>query len=543
LVKRQHLLMMKRWQRISLLVFSAILLGIPWSKTGIATERPERHTEIIVPYTEYEWWLISWSDNQAKCSILVDHEGLPTDDDVYVYCGKELYEDWYETEPCEPAVDEGESTTSCTGLYLHQVASTPQEKTVLVELPIPEAWITIVGCSPMPPENRCEELPSLIITGEEPLPNESIIQIQGIFNDIPFMCEGENCEVPLRPTPIEGAQVEFWADSSYGDSSEHYTALVRVTDSGVSVAPGTGGWFVDLMSSRWLGEQVGSCAQVWGTFPPVGGPPAWLSSPDFPQLLSSDEPYTYLAGRLITRGIVNANECPTGGLEDNGYANTCGLEKARTDVDTWQNRFDAQIVEVAHETGVPAQLIKNLFAQESQFWPGAFNDSKEFGLGQLTEMGADTVLLWNDDFFFQFCPLVLDTSVCELGYAQLSEEDQATLRGAVATQATADCPECPAGIDLTQADFSVRFFAQAMQANCEQVGQIVSNARGQIPGAVSNYEDLWRFTLVNYHAGPGCLSKAISKVSSGSALNWENLQTPLNAECPGVVEYVNTISD
>jgi hypothetical protein len=73
----------------------------------------------------------------------------------------------------------------------------------------------------------------------------------------------------------------------------------------------------------------------------------------------------------------------------------------------WQNRFDNLILEVAQETGVPAQMLKKLFARESQFWPALFRQDSDIGLGQLTEDGADTTLLWNASFFEQFCPLVL----------------------------------------------------------------------------------------------------------------------------------------
>ena len=46
------------------------------------------------------------------------------------------------------------------------------------------------------------------------------------------------------------------------------------------------------------------------------------------------------AGQHITEGVVNAAECSRLGLLGDGYANPCGLEKARTEVDTWQDPGD-----------------------------------------------------------------------------------------------------------------------------------------------------------------------------------------------------------
>jgi hypothetical protein len=533
-------------RRIGLLsVLTGVLLISAMAVSIQASENPKRSTEIIVPYTQYEWWLLRWSTNQPECQIFTDHEGLPNGDDVYASCGQDLYEEWFETETCPEAISGDGDTARCKGLYLHLISETPMEQIVPVDLPTAEAWINLTGCTLVPPENRCETLPNLLIIGEEPLPNEQITQIQGTFNEIPFVCPpGETCEIPLRPTPLEGAVVEFWADSSYGDSSEHYTALIRVIDSGVGLAPGTGGWFVDVMSDRWLGAQPSSCAQVWGTFPPIGGDvPNWLTSPDDPLLLASDEPYTYLAGRLIANQIVDASECPAGGLELNGYANTCGLEKARSEVTIWQNQFDAEIITVSSESQIPSQLIKNLFAQESQFWPGVYRMAEEYGFGQLTETGADTVLLWNETFYNQFCPLVLSAETCTSGYAQIGDENQDLLRGALAFDVNADCSDCTAGVDLSHANFTIDLFAQTIKANCVQTGQILSNHTGLSPAQVSTYEDLWRFTLVNYHAGPGCLSDAINRArQSGQAINWENVAGRLNDLCPGAVEYVNKVA-
>jgi hypothetical protein len=138
---------------------------------------------------------------------------------------------------------------------------------------------------------------------------------------------------------------------------------------------------------------------------------------------------------------------------------------------------------------------------------------------------------------------VLLDSVCRKGYPQLKTSDQATLRGALVRSADAFCADCPFGIDLRQADFSVSVFAETLEANCGQVGQIIYNDLQTAPGQVSSYEDLWKFTLVNYNAGPGCLSIAIEKTTAaGEPLDWQHLSQHLTPVCQGAIDYVEDIS-
>lgn len=187
--------------------------------------------------------------------------------------------------------------------------------------------------------------------------------------------------------------------------------------------------------------------------------------------------------------------------------------------------------------------MKNIFGRESQFWPGIFKTLGEAGFGQLTEGGADTVLLWNPDFFSQFCPLVYKTDVCQAGFGNLSETQQNTLRGALVQKVNAACPDCPTGIDLSQANFSISVFSRALLANCEQVGQILYNRTGSFPGQVSSYVDLWKFTLTNYNAGSGCLTDAITDAMAvGDPLDWEHVLLYLKPACQGAVDYVSDIA-
>jgi hypothetical protein len=302
-------------------------------------------------------------------------------------------------------------------------------------------------------------------------------------------------------------------------------------------------WYIDVLSSQWRGEPVATCSDSWESFPPVGGPPEWLTTPRSSEDLSSDIPYTYLAANLILQGAVDAGMCADGGIAPSGAANACGLEQARPAVTQWQNQFDELILTVAQDTGVPARLLKNLFARESQFWPGVFRDTGDAGLGQLTENGADTTLLWNRSFYAQFCPLVMSGETCGPGYIHLEDEEQETLRRALIASVNASCEECPLGLDLTQADFSVGVFAHTLLANCEQAGRILRNVKGVAPGKAAAYEDMWKFTLVNYNAGPGCLGEAVQAASDqGKELTWENVSALLAPACMSAVDYVGDIS-
>ena len=508
--------------------------GLSQDLTQAPTGEGKRFQPIVVSYIEYEWWLMSWDHNMIVCRVFIDHDDLPTVYDVAGECGDEIAAAWWFTPPCDDGIN-------CKGLYLHKIGSQAKEKEVILELPPAVVWVSLEGCQLTPPDNFCSEIPSLILTGEEPLPEHRIVSIQGLIDGLPFVCQDQSCSIPLWPTEIFGSRIEFWAESSYGDTSEHFFAQVRVIDTGMT--PQGGGWYVDVYSEQWVGPPLASCTRIWEALPPIGGPPPWLSSPEGQLQLASEEPYFYLAGRLIANGLVDVSTCPTGGRLPNGYADACGLEIARPLVDYWQNQFDERILEASRGTGIPAQLMKNLFAHESQFWPGMYRVTYEFGLGQITDMGADTILLWNEPFFKEFCPLVLESSACAQGYLHLDEGERAILRGALAVQTNADCSECPTGVDMPYADATVRYYAEGLVANCGQVGQTIFNATQSRPGMISNYEDLWRFTLANYNAGPGCLAFAIfSSWSLRETMNWENVSSHLTPPCQGVISYVDLIT-
>ena len=82
-----------------------------------------------------------------------------------------------------------------------------------------------------------------------------------------------------------------------------------------------------------------------------------------------------------------------------------------------------------------------------------------------------------------------------------------------------------------------------MLANCEQAGRIVWNVSGDAHGEAASYEDLWKFTLVYYNAGPGCLGEAV-QITAGKnqTFEWENVAANLNGICSLAADYVEDIS-
>ncbi len=517
---------------------SAVILNV--SAEEAAEEDDPRQTEIVVNVTEYQWWLTRWSNNEVVCGVGVEHEGIPTSLDMLYECGQKLYQEWITTPPCAAAVENGD-TSECIGLYLFFAFNQTIQKTVKVELPAPTAWLDLLDCSHTQTQIRCSQLPSLVITAEEPLPNEAIIAIHVFMDDRIIDCTGARCEVPLHATEIEGDEITFWADSTFGDETEHFTARVRVVDGGVETDGNEGGWFVDIISSQYLSAAISSCAAIWESFPPIGELPGWLSTPADHTGLASDAPFVYLAGELITNQIVDASGCIDNGLLANGLANQCGVEAARSIVNDWQDQFDQTIYTVATGNEIPAQLLKNVFAQESQFWPGYITNN-EFGLGQLTPQGADTPLLWNVEFFNQFCPLVLHEETCAKGYVNIGKEYQELLRGALASQSAAHCPDCETGIDLAHAQYTVDIFAQTLKAHCSQVAFIVSDITNVLPGVVSSYEDLWRFTLASYNGGPHCLALAMNAAWRQRVMDWSTVSAQFSSGCAGSIDYVTRVT-
>ena len=530
-----------RTRLILSLISAVIVLSLCSADPAFAEGGPDRRQIIEVTYTEYTWWLLNWGDGSLACEMKLDHPGEPYNDEIFFQCGGDDYSSWKETAPCLQA--SGDSSQECTGMYMYFVGSKEITRRIELELPKPTVRVDLSNCIPVFRTDLCGTLPSLHITADESLPNEVILQVQGNLNGVPFSCVGDTCDIPLSQTGEDGVAIELWADSSYGDSSIVYSGRVRVTE-GSADLPFASGWNVEIVSDEASLNNMEGCAGIWQSFPSLNTPPDWLSNPPFANMLYTNEPYTFLAGQMIKKGYIDTKHCDDYGLNGEGYASQCGLEAARELVNLWQNTFDSYFVREARETGLPSWLLKRIFAKESQFWPETTQHLyQEYGFGHTTELGADTALLWNQEFFDQFCPLVLSAGKCRFGYAHLTERSQILLRGALLSEMEIVLPFNEYEFDYEQVEDSVSLFSETLLGNCAQVGQMIYNETDQVAGEIVSYEDLWRFTLANYHGGPGCMAKAITAVEKeGDPLNWENLSAELEPNCPWVLEYVEDVT-
>jgi hypothetical protein len=226
----------------------------------------------------------------------------------------------------------------------------------------------------------------------------------------------------------------------------------------------------------------------------------------------------------------------------NGAANTCGLERSLDLVYSMQNLYDDEIINAWELTGVPPALLKQLFRYESQFWPGRF-DNIHFGLGHLTSFGASTTLFWSPRVYQDACFSTYGQA-CADPYLPTRSPSAEPIVQTVLGFVDAECEECEQGFDVAKAEASVLVFAETVRSYCRQTEQMVFNLTEQNPGQITNYIDLWKFTLFDYNVGAGCFYEAADlALSSGlKTLTWANIQPFILGDCQVGIEYVERIT-
>lgn len=431
------------------------------------------------------YWLVkSWADQTIECELFLEGDTRPGEEEIRQGCGELVVEKWASTPACKDSQSEQKSA-SCEGLYLVYLGDRERRYEYVTQLPEAEAHFQLDNC---PNGAWCGQRPGLFFYGVEPLADEQITAIHVRVGTKEVSClSAIGCQVLLPTTTERGTWLEYWVESSYGDESDHQKLFVRNV-----FRSSTASYYLELLSAGLTGD----AAQLqWTAFPSLDHPNAALySSTNLDDSLFTDNHLYYLSGRLITAGEVDASDCGSAVLLDNGNADTCGEAVAYEAVVEWQNQFDHQILTAGRNYGLPAKILKGIVAQESQFWSD-LRIPYEYGFGSLTENGVDSLLTTDSASFLAVCVPYLSEEECASGYAALTSKQQAKLRGLV--------------LRAVGTESEIDLIARVLLAQVVQVGQVTRDVTQDIPGQAASYEDLWDLTIASYHSGVGCINSGL----------------------------------
>ena len=386
--------------------------------------------------------------------------------------------------------------------------------------------------------------PYVIVSAFSALPTSVSVIVRGVVNSDEFICTQPPCAINLQTS----SRLVFAAYSDSGESSETVIASVSVTRT-------DDGYLVTIDSVSQFTTFNNACSIAWGVSDEANA--TWDDFVQFPYQLHTKKTLHNLATNLLVNGIVDASDCPAGGLSIGlDWPTACGLERATSAMIEWQNQYDDHIWLASKDQGIPPKILKTLIEVETQFWPGnARLYLDEYGLGQVNQLGIDVLLRRDPTLYQRVCPVVL--SDCTRPYLSLEPQQQAMIRGAVVSLMDASCATCEYGFDLNKAKESIPLLAMLFRANCQQVDYILSLVDVPDPDAdaatataavatiaaggdtdTTSYEDLWRFTFLSYHSGLSCLQQAlVATRKDNEPFTWENVEERL--ECRGGADYVN----
>lgn len=260
----------------------------------------------------------------------------------------------------------------------------------------------------------------------------------------------------------------------------------------------------------------------------------WAYVPETVDELYSEEKYYFLAGQLIAQGVVDAGSCPSGGLMLNGYANACGMEAAYPTVIAVQNLLNEDILQAWDDVGTPPVLLKQLIANESQFWPSQYS-SYHYGFGHMTNIGIRNAIQWNPSLYAKVCP-ESDEGAC---VSNISNAYQ-VLASLINT-----CDTCEYGIDPYMASRSVDILAESLLGYCYQTERLIVNATGWHSSIATDYATIWKLTLMDYNAGSQCVYDTLVSTFAATQgpMNWSDISAHVSGDmCVRGVYYANQIT-
>jgi len=465
------------------------------------------------------WQLAQWGDGTLVCDIYIEHDQQPTYQEVYDFCGYNLYLEWVSTPPCKEAA-KGGNGTSCDGLFHRYVGETTYTYKKEVALPEIKIKVTNVNCIP---GEWCETLPLVKVVAYEPLSDYRILKVYVRVGGRIKVYDGSDGQFSLPLTGEQGDWLEYWAESEFGDQSEHIAIQYR----SFQPDPGMQFYRFDLLGEDWAAYAAPG-SLLWGIFPPadlVGY--KILDQPLSVKYLFTTNRYIYLASHLIQSGFVDASQCPNGGFYSDGSANPCGENASADQLLDWQNQYDENIFEAAKKYNIPARVLKGIISQESQFWPIS-DDPYELGLGKITENGADLLMMWHLEYYLSACTPIYNEMGCAAGFGNLNTEQQKILHRTV--------------LDKVGTPDEIDMLAAILYASAAQINQMVRNTIEGEPSETVDFVEMWKFTIGNYYIGSGCISVGMQNLAeSGTKFTWTELVNHMVGDCQNAKHYVDNV--
>ena len=475
-----------------------VMLAFPG---GALADGPSRREVVQEQQTAYIWVVGGWGFEM--CRILTDDlEHIPQPEDIRALCS-------YET---QQLFNDGVVWVYYLGKY-HYI------KDVLRPLPEIQIQTDFAGSA-------------IIVQAFDPLPDQSVYQIDGWSNSGPLVCDTHN------GTPIPGGlrcefslykpgTITFYASSTFGDRSRNTTLRIgNKSQSNTIFSDSKTDWIVIGESAYTQHNPYHDIYMRWGLVPGADPVPEWARTVPT-EFLISDQYYYYLSGQILLGDLSAGQNCPNNGIsrENGQYATNCGVHSVFERAFEIQNAYNDEITDASQLTGVPNRIIKQIIAVESQFYPNAFGIAGERGLYQFTRDGADTLLRWNGPFYVELC-LEYWGYCNQVGYDNLDQWQQDVLINHVLFDHN-----------------NIYYLASAIKANAYQVARIVNDfANTETPGDIFTIDDLWKLTILNYHAGPTVTSAVlVNTKQSEMKLSWGSFANVLRDLQPSALEYVNRV--
>lgn len=505
----------------SLLFFIITLRFFLFHPVFVATAQTENPLLTI-------WQLAYWENSETACTILTGNNGFPSPEEILDSCGSSILHLWQTTPACNNPFEKSDADKSCSGLFFRKTGQRYRSESEFIgNTPNPKPangniQLEVLNCTP---GSFCDVRPVILFRKISSENNDLFPKIRVRINFFEGECSSENCQMELPVTGEKGEWLEYWAMASDGGQGIHNRVKFRVLENWNN----TGEYRFDLISESYP-DTVSPGSDLWKVFPSMERfQSKILEIPYSPEYLTTTHKLSILAGKLIQKGFADISRCENFGLMADGSANGCGEMASSELVFTWQNQYNEQLFSAGKKYQVPPRIIKSIITQESQFWPDS-NISHEYGLGMITESGADLLLRWNPVYFQPLCNEIFayDPERCKSGFSGMLEKDQIILRGSA--------------LQKIGTDDEIDLLAATLKASAAQVNQLVQNVTGLSIEEVATYEDMWRFTIANYYSGSGCLQSAMQVTFALKySLTWENVRNFLSGSCSNAKEYVDRV--